>query len=149
MTGPKLGGLLERDPYNGDVNKVLHWVHNADKLTNTDPYYKALKAQFGTQMTAFPAMPDKDIEAIVKYVSTPVAAPTPGTPTATPTGDRTWIIFGIISLIMAIIALILMQVNNNLKKLSDDREGILRPEPVPFYKNKDRLDAQAAGDRRV
>ena len=29
-----------------------------------------------------------------------------------------------------------MQVNNNLKKLSDDKEGILRPEPVPFYKNK-------------
>ena len=37
---------------------------------------------------------------------------------------------------MAIIALILMQVNSNLKKLSDDKEGILRPEQVPFYKNK-------------
>src|SRR5439155_1266031 len=42
----------------------------------------------------------------------------------------------VISLIMAVIALILMQVNSNLKKLSDDKEGILRPEPVPFYKNK-------------
>jgi len=29
-----------------------------------------------------------------------------------------------------------MQVNSNLKKLSDDSEGILRPDPVPFYKNK-------------
>jgi hypothetical protein len=37
---------------------------------------------------------------------------------------------------LAIIALILMQVNNNLKKLSDDREGIMRPEQVPFWRNK-------------
>ena len=29
-----------------------------------------------------------------------------------------------------------MQVNSNLKKMSDDSEGILRPEPVPFYRNK-------------
>jgi hypothetical protein len=30
----------------------------------------------------------------------------------------------------------MMQVNSNLKKMSDDVEGIQRPEPVPFYKNK-------------
>jgi hypothetical protein len=29
-----------------------------------------------------------------------------------------------------------MQVNSNLKKMSDDKEGIVRPDPVPFYKNK-------------
>ena len=29
-----------------------------------------------------------------------------------------------------------MQVNSNLKKMSDDEEGIQRPEPVPFYRNK-------------
>lgn len=139
LTGPKLGGVLDRDPYNGDINKLVHWVHNADKLTGTDPYYKGLKAQFGgTQMTAFPSMPDKDVEAIIKYVNTPVAGPVPGTtPTEeVPNSDKTWVIFGVISLIMAIIALILMQVNSNLKKLSDDKEGIGRLEPVPFYKNK-------------
>ena len=136
MTGPKLGGVLDREHYNGDVHKIVEWVHNADKLTSSDPYYKGLKAQFGTQMTAFPGLPDKDIEAIVKYVSTPPPPPTTGVPTESPTGDKTWVIFGVISLIMAIIALILMQVNNNLKKLSDDKEGILRPEQVPFYKNK-------------
>src|SRR5262249_10913188 len=109
MTGPKLGGVLDKDHYSGDVHKIVEWVHNADKLTSTDPYYKGLKAQFGTQMTAFPGMPDKDIEAIVKYLSTPPpTTPTTGAPTETPTGDKTWVIFGIISLIMAIIALILM-----------------------------------------
>jgi hypothetical protein len=39
----------------------------------------------------------------------------------------------VISLILAIIALILMRVNSNLKKMSDDHEGIHRPEPVPFF----------------
>jgi hypothetical protein len=46
------------------------------------------------------------------------------------------LIFGIISLIMALIALILMQVNSNLKKLSDDTEGILRPNLFLFIRIK-------------
>jgi cytochrome c2 len=53
MTGPKLGGVLDKEPYSGDVKKSSSLGHNADKLTNTDPYYKGLKAQFGTQMTCF------------------------------------------------------------------------------------------------
>lgn len=142
LTGPPLGGVLQKDPYNGDIKKIINWVHNTDKLTSSDPYYKNLKAQFGgTQMTSFPALPDKDIEAIITYTEKAFAdAQKPQLPTeggnAPETGNKNWIIFGIISLIMAIIALILMQVNSNLKKLSDDNEGIVRPDPVPFYKNK-------------
>jgi mono/diheme cytochrome c family protein len=141
LTGPKLGGVLERDPYNGDMSKIVNWVHNVDKLLSSDPYYKGLMAKYGARMTAFPALTDKDIAAIIDYTEKAYAdAQKPQTPTggaeAVPTESRNWIIFGVISLIMAIIALILMQVNSNLKKLSDDREGILRPEPVPFYKNK-------------
>src|SRR5262245_31220711 len=67
MIGPKLGGILDKEPFNGDVKKIVDWVHNATNLTTTDPYFKNLKTQFGgVQMTAFPGMPDKDIEAIVK-----------------------------------------------------------------------------------
>jgi hypothetical protein len=90
-------------------------------------------------MSSFPELTRKDVDAIVTYINQAVTdskKTQPPGPTPTGTSDRTWVIFGIISLIMAIIALILMQVNNNLKKLSDDKEGILRPEPVPFYKNK-------------
>ena len=32
--------------------------------------------------------------------------------------------------------LILLQVNSNLKKLSDEKQGIRTPNPVPFYRNK-------------
>jgi cytochrome c2 len=142
--GPKLGGVLEKEKYGGDVAKIHHWVRNTNALVNSDPYYKDLKNQFQIVMTQFSTsdLSDKDLDAIIKYAEETFAKgpggpqpPTGGGP-STPTSDRTWVIFGVISLIMAIIALILMQVNNNLKKLSDDKEGILRPEPVPFYKNK-------------
>jgi hypothetical protein len=87
------------------------------------------------------ALPDKDVEAIASYLQAPVAKDTgggggAGPQTATQPSNQNAIIYGIISLILAIIALILMQVNSNLKKMSDDAEGIHRPEPVPFYRNK-------------
>jgi cytochrome c551/c552 len=142
LTGPMLGGVLERDPYNGDMGKIVHWVQNVDKLLATDPYYKGLMAKYGARMTPFPNLSDKDINAIISYTEKAYAdaknptTPTGGGETAPEANNKTWVIFGIISLIMAIIALILMQVNSNLKKLSDDAEGIHRPDPVPFYKNK-------------
>ncbi|HZI54385.1 MAG TPA: cytochrome c3 family protein, partial [Chitinophagaceae bacterium] len=67
----------------------------------------------------------------------PVAStPGAGGGNGTADGNQNAIIFGVISLILAVIALILMQVNSNLKKMSDDVENIHRPEPVPFYRNK-------------
>lgn len=139
MIGPKLGDVLDRPPYNGDMSKVVDWVHNVNNLLATDPYYKGLLAKFGARMTPFPNLTDKDIAAIIDYTqkaAQPAPPPVGGPAPAPETGNKNWVIFGIISLIMAIIALILMQVNSNLKKLSDDKEEILRPEPVPFYKNK-------------
>jgi len=139
MTGPKLRGVLDRDPYNGDFSKILHWVRNVNTLLESDPYYVGLKAKFGSPMLPFDAtvLPDKDLEAIIKYTSEPPVTVTPGTPGPSSKSDNNnAVIFGVISLILAIIALILMQVNSNLKKMSDDAEGIMRPDPVPFYKNK-------------
>jgi cytochrome c2 len=141
LTGPPLGGVLERDPYNGDMKKIVNWVQHVNSMLASDPYYKDLMAKYGARMTEFSALSDKDIAAIINYTEKAYAdAQKPQTPVgggeAPPETSRNWVIFGVISLIMAIIALILMQLNSNLKKLSDDREGILRAEPVPFYKNK-------------
>lgn len=140
LTGPKLRGVLDRDPYNGDINKIRHWVRNVNTLLESDPYYSGLKTKFGSPMTPFDetVLPDKDLDAIIKYTSTPVEVPTTTVDkNAGPKNDnQNAVIFGVISLILAIIALILMQVNSNLKKMSDDAEGIMRPDPVPFYKNK-------------
>jgi cytochrome c551/c552 len=135
ISAPPLGGVLDREPYNGDMKKVLHWLKNTGTLVKSDPYYAGLAAKYGQTMTQF-SFSDQEFEAIIKFVNTPPPPPPPTDTTGGAPAAKNWIIFGIISLIMAIIALILMQVNSNLKKLSDDAEGISRPEPVPFYRNK-------------
>jgi len=140
LTGPALRGFTERGPW-GDKENIYKWIHNPAAFMATDKYTQDLKAQYGSIMPAFPSLTNQQIDAIVDYIAT---APPPGggntqNPTGVPAEDtsgRNALIFGIISIVLAIIALILMQVNNNLKKLSDDKEGILRPDPVPFWRNK-------------
>jgi len=137
-TGPDLQGVVER--WGGDEGHVKQWILNYDKLVKSGDA-KAVEVASSTQnvMQIFEGqLSPADLDALVKYIKEwkpAVAATTTGTAQQDDSG-RGGLIFGIISLIMAIIALILMQVNSNLKKLSDDAEGILRPDPVPFYKNK-------------
>ena len=139
-TGPALGGLEDRHKW-ADHKELLKWVNNPGGYMAHDAYTQGLKARFGSMMTGFPDLKLEDVSAIVSYINTEVANKNKGpvgdqAPTAETSGNQNAIIFGVISLILAIIALILMQVNSNLKKMSDDAEGIQRPEPVPFFRNK-------------
>ena len=134
-----LRGEEGRGPW-GDRANLVKWVHNPGAFIPTTPYTVDLQKKWGSIMPSFPQLSEADINAIFDYVA---SAPPPG---EVKNGDpklvdneadnRNALIFGVISLILAIVALILMQVNSNLKKLSDDKENILRPEPVPFYRNK-------------
>jgi cytochrome c551/c552 len=143
LTGPELAGLEGRHKW-ADHNELLKWVNNPGAYMANDPYTTGLKAEYGSMMNGFPSFTIKEVDAIVKYINEEetrlAAGPAAGGGGA---GDdsakkssQNAVIFGVISLILAIIALILMQVNSNLKKMSDDAEGIMRPEPVPFYRNK-------------
>ncbi len=138
-TGPALGGLEERHKWS-DHNEILKWAHNPSGYMASDSYTQGLKAEYGSMMTAFPDLTLKEVDAIVSYINqTVVDSKTVKVDGPGPDGkasNNNAIIFGVISLILAIIALILMQVNSNLKKMSDDAEGIMRPEPVPAYRNK-------------
>ncbi len=140
ITGPALEGVLNRGPWAEDKKNLYEWIHNPPGFMAKDPYTQKLKATYGVMMTPFPQLTEKDIDAIIGYVMNPPTAgpkqpPGGSTEPASDNGQGA-IIFGIISLILAIVALILMQVNSSLKKLSDDKENIVRPEPVPFYRNK-------------
>lgn len=141
LTGPPLGGFESRGPW-GDRQEVYDWIHNPSAYIAKNDYAKALKNEYGSEMTPFPALTTGEIDAIIDYINTTFAAgegggtKDPGADEALTPKNQNALIFGVISLILAIIALILMQVNSNLKKLSDDAEGIHRPEPVPFYRNK-------------
>ena len=132
-TGPKLQGARKRAP---SPDWAVKWVNNVNSMLETDPYAKSLLAKYGSRMTQFNLKED-EIVAILDYADAykpPVEAPTT-TGQPAPQDDNS-LLFGILTLILAIIALILLQVNSSLRKLSDEKEGIRRGEPVPFYRNK-------------
>jgi cytochrome c551/c552 len=139
VTGPALKGVTERVP----DKKLLHdWIKNNQKvLASGNPYFTSLFNQFNkTPMNVFPTLTDPEIDAILKYVESytvPGNPPTGGPEdnVKTPSSDNT-LLYGILTLILAIIMMVLLQVNSSLKKLSDDKEGIPAAEPIPFYRNK-------------
>ena len=137
--GPALKGAREREP---SKDWVYKWIANTTSMVNTDPYAKKLKEEMGgVVMTAFPDLSKEDIDAILDWADkqAPAAAPTGGAPgaatQAAPSSNNT-ILYGILTLLLAVIGLILLQVNSNLKKLTDEKEGVKTPNPVPFWRNK-------------
>ncbi|MBO9570815.1 MAG: c-type cytochrome [Chitinophagaceae bacterium] len=143
LTGPALAGVESRGPWS-DRKKLHEWVHNPAKFMQTDPYTQGLKSQFGgVVMTAFPQLSEKEIDAVVDYINKAAAAkPAGGGTAAGAHGEVKYdesdnsILYGILTLILAVIALVMLQVNSNLKKLADDKEGHPAHEPIPFYRNK-------------
>jgi len=140
-TGPALKGWSTRVPA-GDW--IYNWVHNPTAMVGKDAYAKGLFDKWKpTMMTAFPQLKNEEIDAIMKYVDEWVPpAPTEGGGTGgAKSEDDNSLLFGILTLILALVAFILLQVNSNLRKLTDEKEGIHRGEPVPFYRNKTYLMA--------
>ncbi|MES2881165.1 MAG: c-type cytochrome [Bacteroidota bacterium] len=140
LSGPAIRGVEERGPWAEGRENLYAWVKNPSAFIPTTPYTIALQKQYGQIMPSFPQLSQKDVDAIFDWIA---AAPPPGPSGGTTTvadgeadSGNNALLFGIISLVLAVVALILMQVNSSLKKLSDDKESILRPEPVPFWRNK-------------
>jgi mono/diheme cytochrome c family protein len=143
VTGPALKDVESRW---ADKKLLKQWIHNsASVLATGDAYANNLYKEYNNQaMPAFPSFSDADIEDILAFITAESAkdpsAPKPGaagaaTGAAEESGDNS-LLFGIITLILAVVALILMQINSNLNKLAADKEGVATPEPVPFYRNK-------------
>lgn len=139
ITGPALQGVTSRVP---DKTLLYAWIHNNQKvLASGNKYFNDLFVQFNkTPMNVFPDLTDKDIAAILNYIETakPPTAGTPGEPgpdSKAVESDNT-LLYGILTLILAVIMLILLQVNSSLKKLADDKDGLPASEPIPFWRNK-------------
>jgi cytochrome c2 len=137
--GPALKGAREREP---SKDWVYEWVAHTTTMVNTDPYAMKLKNEAGgVVMTTFSDLKKNEIDAILSWANSYVkpGTPAPGAPgavgVAAPSSDNS-VLYGILTLILAIVGLILLQVNSNLKKLTDEKEGIKTPPNVPFYRNK-------------
>ncbi len=137
-TGPALAGVEDRWPNKANL---YSWIRNSAAFLKTgDKYANDLYNQWNkTAMNQFPSLTDEEIGAIITYIN---SVPKPGDikngdpgPDAASESDNT-LLFGILTLILAVVALILLQVNANLKKLADEREGHSPIEPVPFWRNK-------------
>ena len=137
LTGPALLGVDERWP---NKKNLYAWIKNNQSFLKTgDPYANNLYNEFGkVQMNLFPNLTDAEIGSILKYIKEwkpAMAAVATGGAEPQAEGDNS-LLFGILTLILAVIAFTLMQVNSSLRKLSDDKEGVATAEPVPFWKNK-------------
>lgn len=143
LTGPALAGVETRGPWS-DRKQIYAWVHNPTAYMAKDPYTQGLKASHGNaMMSPFPQLSDKEIDAIIDYVNKTAAAAAKGGGGGAADAskvqyneDDNSVLYGVLSLILLVIALVMLQVNSNLKKLADDKEGIPAHEPIPFYRNK-------------
>jgi hypothetical protein len=90
-------------------------------------------------MNLFPNLKNEEIDAILKYIASvpaPGAGGAAGAAAGVPAEEDNSLLFGVLSLILAVVALILLQVNANLKKLADSREGQTPEVDIPFWRNK-------------
>jgi cytochrome c551/c552 len=143
LVGPALKGVEEKW---ADRGQLYAWIRNSAAVVKSG-YPRAVEVynQYNKiQMTAFPELTDKDIDAILLYVEdfgkqkagAPAAGAGQGGPQSAGEKQDSALLFGILTMILAVIALILLQVNSNLRKMSDSKEGVPSPEPIPFYRNK-------------
>lgn len=137
QTGPALVGIQQRVP---DKKLLASWIKNSPAvLASGNKYFNDLFTKWNrTPMPPFPTLTDAEMDALVTYISTP---PPPEDPAADGGSQKldekdNSILYGVLTLILAVIAMIMLQVNSNLKKLSDDKEGNHSHEPIPFYRNK-------------
>ena len=141
LTGPALAGVEERW---ADKANLHAWIKNSAAYLKTgDPYAVEVWTKWNKiNMPAF-NLSDEEIDAILAYVKTvpdpKAAAATPAgagaTAGASTEGDNT-LLYGILTLVLAVVVLILLQVNSSLRKLSAEKQGEAVLEPVPFWRNK-------------
>ena len=137
-TGPALAGVESRWP----SKELLHqWIKNWNKAVATgDPYAVKIKEYSTVAMSVFENLSDKDIDAILGYVKAEEAAaaakPMEATGAKAAAEDDNSLLYGILTMILGVVLLVLLQVNTNLRNLSEEKEYGAAVETIPFYRHK-------------
>lgn len=74
MTGPQLAGLENRGPWK-DRQQLLRWINNPARYMSTNPYVQGLRREYGSMMTGFPDLKQRDVNAIVDYIKSETTRP--------------------------------------------------------------------------
>ena len=103
ITGPNLQGVVSKW---GDIDQLKTWIRNYNNALNAGyPRAKEIINFAPSNMQNFESISDAELDAVIKYVDEwqPAAAtPTGPDGTGAPQGNQNAIIFGVISLILAI-----------------------------------------------
>ncbi len=147
-TGPALYGALQRQP---DEKLLKSWIKNNTAVLQTgNKYYNELYNEYGkTAMTVFASLPDKDLDALVKYIKDiPAQVDTKkgDDPSADAKSSKSSTLFyGVATLLLAVLALILLQVNSYLRRLADQKKGIATQDAPPFWRHTSYIGVFAVG----
>lgn len=140
-TGPALGGVQGRWE---DQGKLHEWIRNNQKLIASG-YPKAVEVSkiSASAMTTFPDLTDPQIDAILSYIDAKASGkldtPKDGAAGAAAGGggsSQNNLMYGVVSLILALVALVLIYVNFNLQKAARDAENVKAAPSLPIYRNK-------------
>lgn len=140
VTGPALKGVSQKVP---SKEWLYKWIHNSGALiASGDKYANQIFQEYNkVPMTAFPKLSEAEIDAIIAYVDNYVdpksVAEDPKNPNSGKDAgeDNTWI-YGLVTLVLAILAFILVRVNKSLHKAANDVEGVPSKKEIPFYRSK-------------
>ncbi len=122
-TGPALRGVGNKY----EKAWLYKWIHNSSDLIKSGDAaaIKIYEEYNKVQMSAFPQLSEKDIDDIIAYTMEPVAAaPAPGpneivsVTDSNSSGVSNDVVLGALTLVMAILVVMLIMVNNVLRKVA-------------------------------
>ncbi|MGB5171200.1 c-type cytochrome [Eudoraea sp.] len=149
MTGPALANVETRlsEEEGLDREWLYSWIKNsAGMVSSGDSYALKIYAEYNqAAMTAFPTLSNADIDNILAYTAAPPPAPVAAaTATATSTGASdssglsNEIILGALALIFALLLMMLILVNNTLRRIAQANGIVLEKEKsekgLPLWK---------------
>lgn len=142
MTGPALfSGIQEWT----DKGKLHEWIRNNIKLTASGyPLAVEVSKKKPTVMTTFPDLTDPQIDAILSYIEAKgsgkldaaAGAAAGGGTAAASESTPSNLMYGVVSLILALVVMVLIYVNANLQKAANESESVKEAPALPIYRNK-------------
>lgn len=138
LTGPALAGVY--DKY--DKEWLYNWIHNSQALVKAgDPQAVKIFEEFNKSvMTAFPSLPNADIDAVLQYIKAETESPTVASAPAAAAGgaaqsssNNIYLLFlGVIVAVLFTIIYLLANVNKQLSNLLKEKMGWIIPEGTSF-----------------